>query len=101
MNFVIHDNPENITAARLDDTCIIIKASSSADKGYISLDVDADIVTLGVVAKLLLHKYTKNLMEFEKSNKVPADTDARIQAVVNEYLCSSRNNIKIVGGNNG
>lgn len=101
MNFVIHDNPENITAARLDDTCIIIKASSAADKGYISLDVDADIVTLGVVAKLLLHKYTRSLMEFEKSNKVPVDTDAKIQAVVNEYLCSNRNNIKIVGGHNG
>ena len=56
MNFVIHDNLENITADRLDDTCIIIKALSAADKGYISLDVDSDIVTLGFVSKLLLHK---------------------------------------------
>ncbi len=81
----------------------VIIVHAEPDTGCISINIDADIVTLGVVAKLLAHRYTVNLSEFIKKSLVPADTDTQVHAIVNDYLMSGRDRITIVrkDNNNG
>ena len=73
-----------------------IAAYSDPSTGCIAVNIDADIVTLGVVAKLLSHRYQVNLNGFVSAGRVPADTDAHIQAIVTDYICSGREKITIV-----
>lgn len=81
----------------------VIVAHADPDTGCISINIDADIITLGVVAKLLAHRYTVNLSEFIKKSLVPSDTDTKVHAIVNDYLMSGRDKISIVrkDNNNG
>ena len=74
----------------------VIVAHADPDTGCISINIDADIVTLGVVAKLLAHRYNVNLNEFIKKSLVPPDTDTRVHAIVNDYLMRGRDRITIV-----
>lgn len=74
----------------------VIVAHADPDTGCISINIDADIITLGVVAKLLAHRYNVNLSEFIKKSLVPSDTDTKVHAIVNDYLMSGRDKISIV-----
>jgi len=81
----------------------VINAHADPTTGCISINIDTDIVTLGVVAKILTHRYNRKLNEFTEQSLVPLDTDIQVQQIVNDYLMRKRENFVLVrkGTTNG
>lgn len=98
----ITEKIDELSPIKSDDLGVI-NAHADPATGCISINIDTDIVTLGVVAKILTHRYSRKLNEFTEQSLVPPDTDIQVQQIVNDYLMRKRENFVLVrkGTTNG
>lgn len=80
-----------------DNTVCITAGPNHA---YIRVDIDADIVTVGIAAYTIMERY-KHALEMMLHNKiVPENTDDLIKDKVQEYINSRRTGITMVRKDN-
>lgn len=91
----IKEKIDELSPIKKADTSIIV-VHTEPEVGCISIKIDADITTLGVVAKILLHRYNTNVNNFIAQKRVPEDTDAIIQGIVNDYILHRQDKITMV-----
>lgn len=91
----IKEKIDGLSPIKKADTSIIV-VHAEPEEGHISIKIDADITTLGVVAKILLHRYNTNVNNFIAQKRVPEDTDAIIQGIVNDYILHRQDKITMV-----
>lgn len=74
----------------------IITVTSGPNAAYVTINIDADVLTLGVAAKILAMRYEQHLNIFKRNNLIPADYDDMVKDMVNEYLGCNRTGIMMI-----
>ena len=81
----------------------LITVRSGPRGAYTTIDIDADVLTLGVAAKILTKRYEQHLRLFKLQGTVPADFNDQVDAMVDAYFACKRDEIVMIrkDGKNG
>lgn len=91
----ITENNSNILPIKAaNDNSIVVASGPKAS--YISINIDADILTVGVAAKILTMRYEQHLRMFKRSGLIPDDYDDLVKDMVEEYLGCKRTGITMI-----
>lgn len=97
----INERNSCVVPVKLNDN--IITVTSGPNAAYVTINIDADVLTLGVAAKILAMRYEQHLNIFKRNNLIPDDYDNMVKDMVDEYLGCNRTGIKMIRkeNNNG
>lgn len=98
----IDESKEQVVPVKLSaDNHITVHSGPRA--AYTTIDIDADVLTLGVAAKILTRRYEQYLRLFKLQGTVPADFNDQIDAMVDDYFECKRDKIVMIrkDGKNG
>lgn len=74
----------------------IISITAGPTPAYVRVEIDADIVTIGLAAYILMERYKQALEGMVRDNIVPENTDALIKDKVQDYMSSGRTGITMI-----
>lgn len=74
----------------------IITAKSGPGARYVALRIDADMLTLGITAKILAARYEQHKRLYQMQGLVPDNLDELVDEAVRSYLDSNRTGITMI-----
>ena len=97
----INERNSCVVPVKMSDN--IITVTSGPNAAYVTINIDADVLTLGVAAKILAMRYEQHLNIFKRNNLIPDDYDDMVKDMVDEYLGCNRTGITMIRkeNNNG
>lgn len=90
----INERNSCVVPVKMSDN--IITVTSGPNAAYVTINIDADVLTLGVAAKILAMRYEQHLNIFKRNNLIPTDYDDMVKDMVDEYLGCNRTGITMI-----
>lgn len=74
----------------------IITATSGPGNQFVSIQIDADLLTLGIVARVLKERYEQHLKIYRRNGLVPDNMDEMVEDAVKDYFSCGRTGITMI-----